>query len=218
MTFDLQFSDTTTRMTEGLPSLLFRALEASAKALDPALLNNLERKLGNGQLIYKILNKSYHVTAIISSDEKERIWAKIKDRIEEIFAPGLINWEHAKEQATPSNSGSSEKRITLGGTLSKSGTLTAKPTALHKNEGITSNADELEVQSLNETYCISNRQEEKNSLTDTCNTDQYGVALLALFVCCVFDQNQDLYNALYSLDEKTQSRVTSAFKYLIGMC
>ena len=61
-------------------------------------------------------------------------------------------------------------------------------------------------------------QEEKNSLTDTCNTDQYGVALLALFVCCVFDQNQDLYNALYSLDEKTQSRVTSAFKYLIGMC
>ena len=218
MTFDLQFSDTATRMTEGLPSLLFRALEASAKALDPALLNNLERKLGNGQLIYKILNKSYHVTATISSDDKERIWAKIQDRIEEIFAPGLINWEHAKEQATPSTSGSSEKRITLGGTLSKSGKLAAKPTALHKNEGITSNADELEVQSLNETYCVSNRQEEKNSLTDTCNTDQYGVALLALFVCCVFDQNQDLYNALYSLDEKTQSRVTSAFKYLIGMC
>ena len=119
-------------MTEGPPSLLFRALEASAKALDPALLNNLERKLGNGQLIYKILNKSYHVTAIISSHEKEEIWAKIKDRIEEIFAPGLINWEHAKEKAAPSNSGSSEKRTTLGGTLSKSGTLAAKPEAASK--------------------------------------------------------------------------------------
>ena len=143
-------------MAEKVPSILLRALEASAKALDTHLLHNLEKQIANGNLLLKLLDKDYQINKPSLGIEKEEIWSKIKDRIEEIFAPGLIKWEEAKR---------------------------------HVDETL---------------HC------------EIYNKDQFGLALLSIFVCCVFDQNKDVYSALYLLDEKTQQRMRFAFQYLIG--
>jgi hypothetical protein len=143
-------------MTEKVPSILLRALEASAKALDHQLVHNLEKQIANGHLLLKLLDKDYQIDKSSGAIGEDKIWCKIKNRIEEIFAPDLIKWEEAK------------------------------------------------------------RYVDENLQCEIYNKDQLALALLALFVCCVFDQNKDVYGALYLLDEKTQQRIRFAFQHLIG--
>ena len=142
-------------MPEKGPSILSKALQVSAKALDSHLFDDVEKEISNGQLLLKLLDKNYQIECSSSIDES-KIWTRIQNRIEEIFAPGLIQWEEAK-------------RPNGGGLYSES-------------------------------Y----------------NKDKFGLSLLALFVCCVFDQNKDVYSALYLLEEKAQQRIRCAFQYLIG--
>ena len=178
------------------PAILLKALEVSARALDEHLFNNFDHVLATGELFLKLLDHTYQINSSSTPDEK-KIWSKVKSRIEEIFTPGLIKWEELKNRS--SSLRLSDRRLTLGGRLSKSAVALS-----------------LKAQSLNETYCVSNSQEESNSSSDFYNRDEFAVGLLALFVCCVFDQNQDVYGALNKLDESKQKRIRSVFQYLIG--
>ena len=197
---------------EGPPNILVKTLKASAKALEYHLCDNLEHELATGTLLSRLLGKKYKADTILSPLNEEKIWTEIKDRIEEIFAPGLIIWEKAKIYSPESRIASSEKRLTLGGRLSKSAVaLSAKVRNARRRD------DDFPEQNLNETYCLSDKSEDKDQVVDSYNKDQFGVALLALFVCCVFDQNKDVYSALYQLEEKAQRRVRFVFQYLIGL-
>ena len=81
---------------EYYPEVLLRALKASAKVLDSTLLENFEHELANGQLIWKLLDRHNHVTATRILLEEDQIWSKIKDRLEEVFGPDVINWDLAR--------------------------------------------------------------------------------------------------------------------------
>ena len=205
---------------EGCPAILLRALKASAKVLGPHLLENLEHEFANGQLFLKLLGKYDHVKTTAAPSDEDRTWLKIQDRLEEVFEPGLINWDMAKIYSPQSRTVTSERRLTFGGRLTKSAVaLSAKVQNEHRQGSICpqTKSDDTSIQNLNETYNISERQECNNFYPGSYNKDQLGVALLALFVCCVFDQNKDVYSALCQLDEKTQKRIETVFKYLLGM-
>ena len=183
------------------PAVLLKALEVSARALDEHLFNNFDHVLASGELFLKLLDDTYQINASSTPDEK-KIWSKIRSRIEEIISPGVIKWE----ELTKKSSGLrlSDRRLTLGGRLSKSAVAL-------------SSIGQNSAQNLNETYCVSNEQDASGSSSDICHRDEFAVGLLSLFVCCVFDQNQDVYGALNKLDENKQKRIRSVFQYLIGM-
>ena len=205
---------------EGCPPILLRALKASAKVLDTNLLENLEHELANGQLLLKLLDKHDHVTTTTVPLDEDMIWTKIKDRLEEVFGPSLINWDIARVYSHQSRTFSSERRLTLGGRQIKSAVaLSAKVQNEHRRESLCPQPKSVDtsIQSLNETYSISERHGCTNLYPDNYNKEQLGVALLALFVCCVFDQNKDVYSALYQLDERTQQRIQAVFQHLLGL-
>ena len=183
------------------PAVLLKALEVSARALDEHLFNNFDHVIASGELFLKLLDDTYQINASSTPDEK-KIWSKIRSRIEEIISPGVIKWE----ELTKKSSGLrlSDRRLTLGGRLSKSAVAL-------------SSIGQNSAQNLNETYCVSNEQDALGSSSDICHRDEFAVGLLSLFVCCVFDQNQDVYGALNKLDENKQKRIRSVFQYLIGM-
>ena len=193
------------------PAVLLKALEVSARALDEQLSKNFERVLATGQLFLKLLDNTYQInTSSFLNPDDTKIWDKIKNRIEEIFAPGLINWEELRK-----NLKSSDRRLVSGGKISKSATaLSSKAQSRDSLNPSQSNPS----QNLNETYCVSNLPECSDSSTEVYSKDEFAVGLLALFVCCVFDQNQDVYGALNKFDENKQNRIRSVFQYLIGMC
>ena len=182
------------------PAVLLKALEVSARALDESLFNNFDHVLATGELFLKLLDHTYQINTSSTPDEK-KIWTKIKVRLEEIFTPGLIKWDELRKKSL--NWRSSDRRLTLGGRLSKS----AVALSLKAQNS---------SQNLNETYCVSNSQEESDSSSDFYNGDEFAVGLLCIFVCCVFDQNQDVYGALNKLDDCKQKRIRSVFQYLIG--
>ena len=182
------------------PAVLLKALEVSARALDENLFNNFDHVLATGELFLKLLDHTYQINTSSTPDEK-KVWTKIKIRLEEIFTPGLIKWDELRKKSL--NWRSSDRRLTLGGRLSKS----AVALSLKAQNS---------SQNLNETYCVSNSQEESDSSYDLHNGDEFAVALLSIFVCCVFDQNQDVYCALNKLDDCKQKRIRSVFQYLIG--
>ena len=98
---------------EYYPEILLRALKASAKVLDPTLVENLEHELANGQLILKLLDRHNHVTATPILLEEDQIWSKIKDRLEEVFGPDVINWDLARIYSPESRTISSEINLCL---------------------------------------------------------------------------------------------------------
>ena len=99
------------------PAVLLKALEVSARALDEHLFNNFDHVIASGELFLKLLDDTYQINASSTPDEK-KIWSKIRSRIEEIISPGVIKWE----ELTKKSSGLrlSDRRLTLGGRLSKS--------------------------------------------------------------------------------------------------
>ena len=104
------------------PAVLLKALEVSARALDEQLFKNFDRVLATGQLFLLLVDNTYQINdSSLSTPDEKHIWEKIQNRIEEIFAPGLIKWEQLRK-----NLRLSDRRLTSGGRSKSAISLTLK--------------------------------------------------------------------------------------------
>ena len=197
----------------GGPNVLLKALKATAEVLDPDLVENLEHELANGKFFVKLLRgkPDLEATTSIAFDE-ESTWSEIKERLETVFGPNLINWRSARVYSPQSRALSTDRRQTLGGRLTSG--LRRESYCPQAKRVDTSNSDPI-LPNLNESH--RHGFPSNNCSPYNYNKDQLSVALLALYICCVNDQKEQVYAGLYKLNEKNQRRIQNAFQYLLGM-
>ena len=197
----------------GCPNVLFKALKASAEILDPDLVENVEHELANGKLILKLLRGEHDLGTTTSSTlSEEGTWSEIKERLETVFGPNLINWNSARVYSPKSRSLSTNRTQTLGGRLTSG---LRRESYCPGSKGVDTSTSEPILPDPKE--CHRYGFSSNNCSPDNYNKNQLSVALLSLYICCVFDQKEHVYAGLYKLSEKDQRRIQNVFQYLLGL-
>ena len=182
------------------PAVLIEALKSSARVVAPNLTDNLENELSSGELFVNLLSSENGLStkAPLNADE---IWLRIKERLENVFGPNLINWNLAKLDSPMS-------RANSGGNIRRESFRPIPPSS--KRTDNPKLRDSLLTMTKNTLNPLTSQDQETNQ-------DQLFVGLLALYVCCVNDQRADVYNELLSLNDKQQFMIGKVFTYMLGV-